>query len=154
LAKNSATRFWTVAGRRLRVVEAMLALAGAALALRLLPFRVIAAWIGQASPGAAMPVDAAVQRPAAPAVAQVRAAMASVERRLDLHDCCLIIALAAGGMLRRRGITSVLHLGVARSATGFEGHAWLEAEGRMVCGGRTVSNFTPIARIVSERRPA
>jgi hypothetical protein len=153
LAKTSTSRVWVNATRRLRVVEAMLALAAAALMLRYLPFRVIAARVGTVSSSGAPP-DGLPPGPAHPAIARVRAALASAERRLDLRDCCLIIAWAAGILLRRRGVASVLHLGVAKSATGFEGHAWLEAEGRMVCGGRTAARFTPIARIVSARRPA
>lgn len=48
---------------------------------------------------------------------------------------CLGQALAARAMLRRRGIGSVLHIGVARSqAAPFEAHAWLEAEGVEVTG--------------------
>lgn len=48
---------------------------------------------------------------------------------------CLTQALAARAMLRRRGIGSVLHLGVARSeAASFEAHAWLEAAGVEVTG--------------------
>jgi len=159
LAEHSTSPVWLTATRRLRVVEAMLDLAVAALMLRLLPFRVIAARLGPVSSGGPVPPDGlppchAPPAVAPPAIAHVRAAMASAERRLDLRDCCLIMALAAGAMLRRRGVASVLHLGVAKSATGFEGHAWLEAEGRIVCGGRTVARFTPIAHIVSERRPA
>jgi len=154
LAKHSTSRVWVTAMRRLRVVEAMLALAAAALKLRLVPFRVVAARLGTVSSSIAAPRVDAVRPPVHPAIARVRAAMASAERRLELRDCCLIMALAAGAMLRRRGVASVLHLGVAKSATGFEGHAWLEADGRMVCGGRVAARFTPIARIVSERRPA
>ena len=48
---------------------------------------------------------------------------------------CLAQGLAARAMLRRRGIGSVLHVGVARSqAEEFEAHAWLEAVGVEVTG--------------------
>jgi|HubBroStandDraft_1064217.scaffolds.fasta_scaffold00058_47 hypothetical protein len=143
--------FWAVMRRRLRVVEAMLVLAGAALTLRLVPFRRIAARVGEVAPGAG---TAAAEPSVDPAVDHVAAALASAVRRLRLRDCCLIMALAGEFMLRRRGVAAVLHLGVARSATGFEGHAWLEAGGRIVCGGRTARAFTPIARIVRAHRPA
>ena len=48
---------------------------------------------------------------------------------------CLAQALAARAMLNRRGIASLLHVGVARSqAAPFEAHAWLEAAGVEVTG--------------------
>jgi hypothetical protein len=48
---------------------------------------------------------------------------------------CLAQALAARTMLRRRGIASLLHLGVGRSREApFEAHAWLEAAGVEVTG--------------------
>lgn len=48
---------------------------------------------------------------------------------------CLAQALAARAMLRRRGIGSTLHVGVARSESApFEAHAWLDAAGVEVTG--------------------
>lgn len=64
---------------------------------------------------------------------------------LPWHSSCLVEALAARMMLRRRGISSVLHFGVGRSDSSLKAHAWLEAEGGFVCGGREAVDFTPIA---------
>lgn len=48
---------------------------------------------------------------------------------------CLVQALGARVLLRRRGLESELHVGVARASTGdFEAHAWLERHGRIVLG--------------------
>lgn len=48
---------------------------------------------------------------------------------------CLAQALAARAMLRRRGIASLMHIGVARpDSESFEAHAWLEAAGVEVTG--------------------
>jgi hypothetical protein len=48
---------------------------------------------------------------------------------------CLAQALAARAMLRRRGIGSLLRVGVARpDSASFEAHAWLEAAGVEVTG--------------------
>ncbi len=50
---------------------------------------------------------------------------------------CLVQALAGDAMLRRRGVTSILRIGV-RVAEGdptpFEAHAWVECEGAVVIG--------------------
>lgn len=48
---------------------------------------------------------------------------------------CLAQALAARAMLRRRGVGSLIHVGVARpDSAAFEAHAWLEAAGVEVTG--------------------
>jgi hypothetical protein len=52
------------------------------------------------------------------------------------HASCLTQALAARAMLQRKGISSRLHLGVAKTETGkLEAHAWLECRGRIITGG-------------------
>lgn len=69
---------------------------------------------------------------------QVRAVGWAVTRlaaRLPIGARCLAQALAARAMLRRRGIASTMHIGVARpGATSLEAHAWLEAAGVEVIG--------------------
>lgn len=69
---------------------------------------------------------------------------------------CLAQALAARAMLRRRGIASVLHLGVARpKETPFEAHAWLDAAGVEVTGYPVPPQLREIGCLRSDaaRRP-
>lgn len=49
---------------------------------------------------------------------------------------CLVQALAAQLLLTRHGHMADLQIGVSQ-AKGFEAHAWLEFEGRVVLGGVT-----------------
>lgn len=64
---------------------------------------------------------------------------------------CLAQALAARAMLRRRGIGSVLHVGVARSeAAPFEAHAWLDAAGVEVTGYPVPPHFREIGCLPSD----
>lgn len=50
---------------------------------------------------------------------------------------CLVQALAAERMLRRRGVVPTLRIGVPPRADGaFVAHAWLAWEGRIVLGDR------------------
>jgi hypothetical protein len=64
---------------------------------------------------------------------------------------CLAQALAARAMLRRRGIGTVLHVGVARPhATAFEAHAWLEAAGVEVTGYPVPPHLREIGCMLSE----
>lgn len=64
---------------------------------------------------------------------------------------CLAQGLAARTMLRRRGIASILHVGVARSeAAPFEAHAWLEAAGVEVTGYPVPPHFREIGWLLSD----
>jgi len=69
---------------------------------------------------------------------QIRAVSWAVTKsavRLPIGARCLAQALVARAMLRRRGIDSTMHFGVARPDTAtFEAHAWLEAAGVEVTG--------------------
>lgn len=70
---------------------------------------------------------------------------------LPLSTLCLAQALAARAMLRRRGIASLLHVGVARSrAAPFEAHAWLEAGGVEVTGYPVPPHLREIGWLFSE----
>ena len=73
--------------------------------------------------------------PTGDTVARVRAAVGAASRRLR-GSTCLVQALAAEAMLRRRGIASTLHIGVRPPAadTALDAHAWLEAAGAVVVG--------------------
>lgn len=85
-----------------------------------------------------------LDRLATPAERQKRAAEAGrigrivegVARRLPLGMTCLVEALAARAMLRRRGYDSRVRFGVrsAKSRRTIESHAWLECDGLVVVG--------------------
>lgn len=70
---------------------------------------------------------------------------------LPFSALCLAQALAARAMLRRRGIGSILHVGVARpEAAPFEAHAWLEAVGVEVTGYPVPPHFREIGCLLSD----
>jgi hypothetical protein len=49
-------------------------------------------------------------------------------------------------MLRRRGIASVLHYGIAQgNDRGLRAHVWISADGRVVLGGAEAAEFTCVA---------
>jgi hypothetical protein len=65
---------------------------------------------------------------------------------------CLSQALAAQVLLARLGELSDLRIGVARrGAPGLTAHAWLEHRGRVIVGGATRDQFTPLP-FLDERR--
>jgi hypothetical protein len=66
--------------------------------------------------------------------------------QMAANALCLPRALATHAMLRRRGVTSRLCLGVARQDQALVAHAWVEiGEGGAVVD-REVERFTPLAR--------
>lgn len=70
------------------------------------------------------------------ATAQVRWAITAVAARLP-SATCLVQALAADSMLRHRGLTSEVHIGVravADSDVPVQAHAWVECGGAVVTG--------------------
>lgn len=59
---------------------------------------------------------------------------------------CLVQALVAQIMLRRRGYPAELRIGVANPANGgFKAHAWLESEGRVVIGDFELDAYVPLS---------
>lgn len=123
------------------VIEAATCLAAARFAVERLPFahlsRVLGA-LGQESP--------AYVKPAAAAVAtRVRQLLAMAARGLPWPSTCLMEASAGKVMLARRGVPSTLYLGVRRSSTELEAHAWLRVGDLAITGGDG-EDFTVIAR--------
>jgi hypothetical protein len=143
------------AGRGL-LLEAALWLALARLALWSLPFATVARWLGT-SPHAA-PVLADPEREAASASASAAAAAAAAEAAgigwavetlagyTPWPSLCLVQAIAALGMARRRGLPATLYLGVANSETGdFSAHAWVSCGSQILTGAHGREQFTVIA---------
>ncbi len=65
---------------------------------------------------------------------------------------CLAVALAARGLLRRRGVATDLCLGVRKAGGRFEAHAWLEHGGRRLAQrGEGGEGFCEVARTVAQK---
>ena len=114
--------------------EAAMSMLAARLALALLPFARIARWMGPFSePGSA---PAGTGRASPTLVAQLRAAIATVAPNLPFRSDCLVQALAAQAMCRRRGIPCTVHMGACPAGVLREGetHAWSEACGAPLTG--------------------
>lgn len=122
---------------RLLLAESFAALSAARCALALLPPRWIFRWLQR--PLHKMPA----QQPESPE--RIRWAVLTVARYGPLSFVCFPQALAAHAMLRRRGIGSIMHYGVRRSADRqIRAHTWLEVENRMLLGGESATLFAPI----------
>jgi hypothetical protein len=136
-----------VTRHRIRVLEALVALAVARLALLVLPFAWITRGAGRFGEGGA---DDRCRRVAKDPVAlNVRRALRAAARRLPWRSTCLTKALAGRMMLMRRRTPSTLVFGVAASGQTVSAHAWLMTADGTVCGGREASRFRPLAAIRS-----
>lgn len=59
---------------------------------------------------------------------------------------CLTRALAAQILLARYNYSSNIKIGVSKNESGFEAHAWLEADDKIILGESEI-NYTPILKM-------
>ena len=139
--------------RRLLMAEAAFFLTVASLALKLVPFRVIAGRLGKAlepAEAAALLADAAAVPERREVIFEVSRAVRSAAVYMPLRALCFEQAIAAKYMLRRRRITGALHLGVVPGGAGEDmtAHAWLDAAGAKVTGYPIAAHLTEVACFV------
>ncbi|MBV9929940.1 MAG: lasso peptide biosynthesis B2 protein [Alphaproteobacteria bacterium] len=124
--------------RRL-LAEALPALALASLAVKLAPFRRLAAWASRWGRGRTGEVDAAFLRKA-------RWSVEAWAKRVPWRTVCFQKGLALHALLRARGIPSVLHYGVRQEpGTGLKAHVWVTVAGEPVIGGEEAPGFACLA---------
>jgi transglutaminase superfamily protein len=98
---------------------------------------------------AATPAPAHADAPSLRIIGKVRWAITAVAARFP-SATCLVQALAADTLLRRRGLAPELHIGVrphVSSAISIEAHAWVECEGSVAIG--SIENLSDFARLTS-----
>jgi hypothetical protein len=90
----------------------------------------------------------------ATAIGQVGWAITRVAARFPVSATCLVQALSADAILRRKGLASKLHIGVRVSrntAVPFEAHAWVESEGEVAIGSiESLPDFTVLTVLRSQ----
>ena len=123
----------------LLLAEAWLTLAWIDLGIRLLPFRFWRRWL---APGPSEPAPAAPARIAPLVTATERAA-----RHHLLPMNCLRRSLALQRLLRRRRLSSRLHIGVRKGDAALEAHAWLSS------GGRILNDTPDVSHRYAELKP-
>ncbi|HEY0112477.1 MAG TPA: lasso peptide biosynthesis B2 protein [Allosphingosinicella sp.] len=127
----------------LLLAEALGTLALASLAIRIVPFRRLAAAASSWGRGASHADPQMVRR--------VRGAVQGWAVRVPWKAVCFQRGLALHFMLRRRGIASVLHYGVGRKEeTELAAHVWVNVGGETVIGGEEAPKFACLARFPGE----
>jgi hypothetical protein len=128
---------------RWALIEAMVSLVLARISM-LMPFRWLARLLGGLEPGMGrfIAILGADEREAA---LEVRRAVLRIAERLPWRSSCLVRAVAARIMLRRRHLPSLVQFGVGRTPTEFSAHAWVRCGEIDVVGAETAADFAPIA---------
>ena len=129
------------------LLEALVWLALARVALVLFPFRVVAAHLGEVcTPAeAAGRISQSINEPEEiDAARSVGWAVRLMAGKVPFRAVCLQQGVAAKMMLRRRRIRSALHFGVAPKVGGLEAHAWLDTAGAKVTGYPVGASFTEV----------
>lgn len=146
---NDLKRYARIPRTRRRLLwEALGALTIARGAMALLPFRRIAAWLGTL--GAESPATAAPEE--IRSAEEVGWAVGVLARRVPWDGRCLAQALAATGMLRRRGLEGTVSFGVRRGeSAGFDAHAWLRLGSCVVTGGPGHQRFKTVTTFARSR---
>jgi hypothetical protein len=130
---------------KLVLAEALLCLSAASVAIKLLPFRRTARMMRIGSREAAP--DPLTQ---GRAIAQCRWAVCAWADRVPWKAVCFQRGLALHLMLRRRGILSVLHYGIAQDEKlGLRAHVWIGVGDRLVLGGEEAAQFARVASFPS-----
>lgn len=130
------------------LTEAVFALGIGAFAVAFVPFRRVARFV-QSSGG----------RPAVSRddVLPVRHAVRRAARNVPWRALCFEQALAVRAMLWRRGLSCVLHYGIARERSprgGLQAHVWVTSGGHMVIGEEVAAQFVELARFPAAEQAA
>jgi hypothetical protein len=131
-------RFWCLSWQdRLLLLEAILWLATAAIAIAVLPFRHVGLLAARPVRLQKLPEQGRSNN-----VPRVRWAIITTAERVPWRALCFQQGLAAQFMLRRRGIPSVLYYGVAQNdRNGLHAHVWVRDGDVDVIGGEIADRF-------------
>jgi hypothetical protein len=123
--------------RRAYLREATCALIASRLAIQLLPASYVFAWASRRPKRR--------NRFATDEIDWITWAIEAIGSKPWMNAASLARALAAQGMLRRRGIVSNLCLGVALDRDELKTHAWIEHDQQVILGGVDAAHFTRLA---------
>ena len=125
---------------RLLLMEAWLYLGAARAALLVIPFRDIAPRLGRPWGADAVPI---ADSPAPAMARQIGWAVEIMARHTPWESACLAQSIAGKFMLGKRGLSSLLFLGMKKDEAGkLTAHAWLRVGDEILVGGAGHSTFT------------
>ena len=120
------------------LIETGLAMIVASAAIRLVPFRRLAGWMGR------RPV--AGRQAKRDEIARIARAIRAWSSRLPWRTLCFEQGLTAHWMLRRRGLASTLYYGAATLEGHLKAHVWVRSGEGDVVGCEIASDYALLAR--------
>lgn len=124
--------------------EALVAVALAGLAVKLLSFNRILEFVGQ--PPKSRKVSAAEREAIG---ARIGWAVPASARRLPWKATCFPQGIAAQWMLRRRGIAGTFHYGASILNASLEAHVWVMDGERAIVGGREAPLMRTLVQVTA-----
>jgi hypothetical protein len=143
MPRSKWSKFWQLTAiKKALLLEALLAIAFASVALRCVHFSKIAAWLSVKQSKFPATSDATQDELARSIGWSIRIAAFYVPWPAQ----CLVQALAATTVARWHRLSTVLYLGVKRSEIGeLQAHAWLCRGDNVICGGPIHAEFRTVA---------
>lgn len=146
MAKKYLTTLWLLSWTdRWLLLEATLWLGVARLAILTVPFRKVAKHLGEQMAESPHRDQTALRT----RLVRISWAVHTMSQHTPWESACLAQALAAKAMLRCRGITSTLYLGLAKEQkdeqSGLLAHAWLRSGSMILTGGQGKDHYTVVA---------
>jgi hypothetical protein len=118
------------------LAETLATLALASLAIKIVPFRKLIAAVSRPPRRRRGKTD----------VRRLRWAVDAWRRRVPWKAVCFQSGLCLQAMLRRRGVASVMHYGIANEpGEALKAHVWLSVDGHIVIGGAEAARFACVA---------
>lgn len=146
---NTIRKILALSGReRFLLVEAFIYLGLARAALLIIPFKHIAPHLGQQVRDDHIRI---LDEPSSTVARQVGWAVDVMSYHTPWESACLAQAIAGKFMLKRRGLTSLLYLGMKKDDTGtLTAHAWLQNGDAILLGGVGHEAFTILSVFVEQ----
>jgi len=137
------------ASRRGVLIEATVRASIALVMVRLLPYSVWRKWLGASVPLASLQDDkTSLSREERSALRDIVWAYGTLYRNARFFTC-LMLGFSARALLKRRGYSGVLVLGVDRENAPFKSnllaHAWVMYQGLDVAGGELKNQYVAVA---------
>lgn len=129
-------------GRKLMLLESAFFLAVSRIAVLTVKFDRIAPRLGEHGKES----TEEIAQPYLPVINEVKWAVNAMSAHTFWESKCLVQAIAAKKMLKRRKIKSTLYLGVAKDSDGkMIAHAWVKSGGIILTGARGFRRFTVVS---------
>lgn len=115
-------------------------------AILLIPFKKVKPYLGAHNQESPQQVDSEVYTQAR----EIKWAVETISRYTPWESKCLVQAIVAQHLLKKKHIPTTLYLGVSKDQQGeLKAHAWLRCGEMIVTGGRMKAGYTQVSKFAS-----